>query len=150
MCKIVYLSFLMLAAGWDLKVKEIPLWVYGLGLGAVPLVRGYDYLVFSRGFFNRDLVLSMAVGAVLLFLSVISREAVGFGDGVFFLVSGMYLEYRETVALFLSGLVLCGVFCLAAGAVGVIRHRSMRSQTVPFIPFLVPMGIWMVINQGGF
>lgn len=149
MCKVVFFLYLMLAAGWDLKVKEIPLWVFGLGMGAVPLVRGYDYLVFGKVFFSWSLVISLSVGAVLLLLAAVSREAVGMGDGVFFLVSGLYLDYQDTFALFFSGLLLCSIFCLAVGVAGMLRRQSIWSQTIPFLPFLVPMGIWIVLNQGG-
>lgn len=150
MCKLVYMLFLLLAAGWDLKMKEIPIWVFGLGMGVAALVRGYDYQIDGRAFFSWNLVISLSVGFVLLLLAAASREAVGAGDGVFFLVSGLYLDYRDTLALFFSGLILCSLYCLAAGVAGMIRRKSIWSKTIPFLPFLVPMGIWMMINQGGY
>ena len=64
-----------------------------------------------------DTAMAMAVGAGLLFLSRITNEAVGKGDGWFFLLS-MVLVFK-----------------------GIIQGTDRGRLRIPLLPFLIPAGI---------
>ena len=146
MYKLAFLIFLMAAAFWDLIKKEIPLWIYVAGAVMAVMTRRLEWVTV-------DGMLSIGIGGGLFLLALISRERIGKGDGVFFLVSGMFLESRMNAALFFYGLMLCSVYCLWMEAYGHIgrrnRYRELRKTTVPFLPFLVPVGIWLITGGSG-
>ena len=144
MYKLAFLIFLTAAASWDLLKREIPLGVYLAGVVMAILTRKLEWV-------TADGLLSVGIGGLLLLLSLISREHIGRGDGVFFLVSGMFLEWRINAALFFYGLMLCSIFCLWTEVYGQRKHRNKKAQkiTVPFLPFLVPVGIWLMAGGSG-
>lgn len=143
------MAFLFIAAGCDFKKQEIPWGVFGAG--AVPAFgfRIYEWICLGQSFLIRQIVLSMGVGAFLLLLSAVSNEAIGKGDGMFFLVSGLYLTFWENLVLFFNGLLLIGVFCLFFTVYRRKQGKFARSDTIPFLPFLIPGGIWMILYVGG-
>ncbi len=88
-----------------------------------------------------DTVLAMAVGGGLLFLSRMTKEAVGKGDGWFFLVSGIYLGAMKNLALLAGGLGACFLLSIVLMLKGIIQGTDMGKLRIPFLPFLVPAGI---------
>lgn len=89
---------------------------------------------------------SVAEGVGILILSRLTRGGVGEGDGWFFVISGLLLGPEENMALLLSGLALCGVFCLVLVTVAFVRGKGVRKLRIPFLPFLLPAGIWMAFR----
>lgn len=142
MYKIAFLVFLATAAGWDLMKKEIPLWVYVGGVVMAVATRGFSWV-------SADGFLSIGVGGCLLLLAMVSSGRIGTGDGAFFLVSGLYLESRVNAVLFFYGLMLCSVYCLWLGVYGRIRHKKVRDLAIPFLPFLIPIGVWLMTGGSG-
>ena len=114
------------------------------------MLLGIFWRLFSERPFSEtpfsETLLAMLPGAVLLLFSRITAGKIGEGDGWFFVVSGLFLSWREAAVLFLSGLMLCGgygLFVLAAGAAG---GKDMRKKRLPFLPFLLPGGIWLFFS----
>lgn len=75
----------------------------------------------------------VAIGIFMLLLSKITREAIGYGDGVVILVSGIYLGFVQNLTMLLYGLFLSAII---SGILLVFRKRKWRDQ-VPFVPFLL-------------
>ena len=142
MYKLAFILFLLLAAAWDLLKKEVPLGLYLCGALLAVLTRGFGWL-------TADGCFSIGIGIGLLFLTLVSGGRIGAGDGMFFLVSGMYLECRVNAALFFYGLMLCCIYCLWAGVYSRIKYQQIQNKTVPFLPFLVPVGVWLTTGGGG-
>lgn len=135
--KMIWIVFLYMAAGLDLWKREIPVWLYGVfGLvGIVNVVRNPLLLPMAG---------SIAIGLVLLLISFGSGGAVGDGDGWFFLVSGLYLAWQENLSLLCSGLLLSSLYAIGWIIWGKWNGVSVKHIKIPFLPFLLPMGIWMV------
>lgn len=89
----------------------------------------------------RDLGLAMAVGGGLLLLSAVAGEAIGDGDGWFFVVTGLYLGAVRNMLLLAGGLGGCFLMCIALVLCAIIRGTSVRRMRLPFLPFLVLPGI---------
>lgn len=131
----VFFLFWCIAAWQDLRMKSVSLWVFIIfGIGALLMRREISL----------DMIFSAGVGVILLGIGIMSRGAVGEGDGMFFLVSGLYLPALHNCFLLLYGLLFCSIFSLILIAAGTCRNRNMRGRTVPFLPFLLPAGIWIV------
>ena len=54
-----------------------------------------------------DLVWNVCMGAAVIMLSIISKGAVGMGDGLLFLSLGTVLSFEELLSAFLLGLFCC-------------------------------------------
>lgn len=136
----VFLSFLLAAAWQDLQEKSVSVWLYaGYGI-AVCVIRAVN------GDWSPAAIGGIWVGAAMLLIGRLTRGAVGSGDGWFFIIASLYLSVPETIRLLLNGGLVCGMSCLILVVIGGIRGRNMRRVTIPFLPFLVPVWIWMVIS----
>lgn len=82
-----------------------------------------------------------AVGAGLLFLSRITNEAVGKGDGWFFLISGIYLGALKNLVLLAGGLGICFLLSMVLVFKGIIQGTDRGRLRIPLLPFLIPAGI---------
>jgi len=90
-----------------------------------------------------QIVMSCGIGILLLILGKCTDGGIGDGDGWFFLVSGLYMDWQENLRLFLSGLFLCfgvSLILIVKGRLG----RGRRGMKLPFLPFLLPTGIEMI------
>lgn len=141
----IFLLFLLVAAGRDLKKKSVEIWIYLIfGIWAL-LDIGYCWVVMGQQIDCGNLFSSLCLGLGLLGCGILWRDAVGLGDGCFFLVSGLLLGFWENLALLCYGMLLCSLYCLGYLIWNqVYCHRNVRKDTVPFLPFLVPVGIWIV------
>ena len=134
---LLFSVFLTVAAWQDLRKKAISLWVYCL-FGVIGIVLRLCQKDAAVGGFGA------VVGIALLLLSQIFGGAIGYGDGLFFVVSGIYLGLTRNLQLFLFGSFLCGIVCLIVFLVGFSNGENARKQTVPFLPFMIPVWVWMV------
>ena len=85
--------------------------------------------------------MAMAVGVGLLFLSRITKEAVGKGDGWFFLISGIYLGAVKNLVLLAGGLGICFLLSMVLVFKGIIQGTDRGRLRIPLLPFLLPAGI---------
>lgn len=140
----LFLCFLLVAAGQDLREKQVEVRVFVIfGLLAV-LLCGYQW---RTGAWNGwpEAAANLFIAAGLIGAAMIWRGAVGLGDGCFFLISGLLLGFWENLALLLYGMLLCGGYCLLKLVFGGLHGGiNVKNQTVPFLPFLVPAGLWLV------
>lgn len=88
---------------------------------------------------------SMTVGGVLLILSAVTREGIGRGDGWFFVVSGLYLGFGKNLLLLSGGLLFCFLVCSVLMVRGIQKNQSVRKLRIPFLPFLIPAGIGLML-----
>ncbi len=130
----------LLAAAWeDVREKAVSVWVFeGAAIaGAI--------MALLQGEMGAERLLSCMVGAGLLFLSRLTSEAIGIGDGCFFAVSGLYLSAVMNLKLLIFGSLLNGIFCGGMYVFGLLRGKDVKKKTVPFLPFLVPVWIGLEI-----
>lgn len=74
----------------------------------------------------------IALGILLLGVSRITREALGYGDSVAVIVTGCWLGLWENMALFCTALGLSAM----VSAVLLVSGRKGRKESIPFLPFL--------------
>ena len=134
----VFLAALCLAAATDLKSRTI-----SKGFLLIFMLLGILWWLFSQRPFSETL-LAMLPGVVLLLFSRITAGEIGEGDGWFFVVSGLFLSWREAAVLFLSGLMLCGGYGPFAFAARASRGKDMRKKRAPVPPFFFSRGNWLL------
>ncbi|MBO5486305.1 MAG: prepilin peptidase, partial [Eubacterium sp.] len=138
--KYVFLGILCFAALQDFLTRSIEnnlLWSAGTVGIVLCILTGRNWA---------SVLLSCSVGVLLLGISYLSDGGIGEGDGWFFMISGFYLDAMENLILLLSGLLLCSCFCLPLAVKSIRRHGEGRKNGVPFLPFLLPAGMWITVT----
>ena len=119
----------------DIREKKISLWkikVYGILATAISLWKLFS-LNEALGILICRFLAGLLPGIFLLILSKITREAIGYGDGLILLFIGLSLGFWECIGIFFTGLL--GVF-LAALLILLFFGRK-KGLEIPFIPFLL-------------
>ncbi len=78
------------------------------------------------------LVGGIAVGMYLILFAVLTKEAVGFGDGIVVMAMGTFLGGWKTVFVLMGGFLLASVF----GVFHMCRKKANGKTRLPFLPFL--------------
>lgn len=112
---------------WDLRYKEIPSIVSAVG-GLLGLCMWHR--TDKNGI---DILLPLLPGILCLFCGWISREAVGYGDGILLCVLGIYYTLEELVVIGMIAIGLAGGYGLI---LLVLFHKNGRYE-IPFVPFLL-------------
>lgn len=140
MKEIVLGIWLGIQGGLDLKYKEIPLWLAILGGMA-----GIAFCVLERRPLG-EVVLSCLPGVIALIFSKLTNEVMGYGDGIVFLVMGIYLSLERLLAIGMLAFMIAGVVALVL----LVIFRKKGSYRIPFLPFLgLAYGIEYWIARGG-
>ena len=88
-----------------------------------------------------NVLLGMSVGVVLLIFSIVTGGRIGAGDAVLLIVTGIYLGFEQNLQLFLSGLLLCGIWALGL----LVLRKKSRKDSIPFVPFLLASYMGMLV-----
>ena len=89
--------------------------------------------------------LSLLPGLGLLGLSVVTGEKIGKGDGWFFLISGLYLEWRK-ILLFLMGTM---AFVFVAACILLVKRQIQGKGgdgRLPLLVYAVPAGLGVILR----
>lgn len=86
----------------------------------------------------RAALLPLLPGLLALLLSKLTREALGLGDALFLLISGLYIPIRSMLLLLLSGILVGFLVSAVLLIYGRIHGRSMRNLRFPWIPCTLP------------
>lgn len=92
-----------------------------------------------------NIFLSIGLGLILLLISKVTNGQIGNGDALLFIVTGIKLTLYENILLFAGGIFACGIFSVFILAAGTVKGHNNRNFTLPFVPFLLPVAVWMVI-----
>lgn len=116
----------------DLRRQRISIMLTaGIFLAAVIMrVRYGEYAALAAG---------MIPGIVLLGLAWLTREALGYGDGLVEIVLGALLGWRTAVEILMGAFFLAAVFSAAALA----ARRMGRKSWFPFLPFF--LGTYVIV-----
>ncbi len=129
--KIVLLCYLIVMSGCDLVRGRISL---RLSLVAAVVLLSLRVLQVQQGEVSWVVAFSgIFVGVALLLLTKVTRGAVGAGDGVVFVITGLLFGIWENVVLLCMSLFLLGI----VGGILLMIHRVHRKTLIPFVPFVL-------------
>ncbi len=134
--RILILVMAVLASIWDIKKKEIPiLFIVLLGICSVTCgIFGF----FSGKLALGELLFSLMPGAAFLFMSVVTRESIGFGDGLFLLSSAVPFGAVGACVGIIIAMFISSFFAIIILATG----KGSRKSRIPFVPFItLGMGV---------
>lgn len=122
------LAVLAISAYRDWKEKNIYLY-----LPAGAMILGLVLHIFCRERAMEDMLCGAAVGVMMIIIGRTTGEAVGIGDGMMLVVSGIFLGFWGNLCLLVTALLLVGVTALF---LLVIMKRG-KDYRLPFLPFLL-------------
>ena len=122
----VMMGFIWVCALFDLKMREIPIWVLLLFSGATvvsTLFGGQEVRTIVIGFF---------IGCFFLVLSKVTKEAMGYGDSWIITLLGIYLGAEKL----LWTLFIASFLAALASLYQMWKQNWDRTGSLPFVPFL--------------
>lgn len=144
----LYLFFLLVSAGCDLRKKRVPVWIYVVAAIVAIIWATASVLVFQQNYQVAEHLASVGVGALLLLISVISRGSIGAGDGCFFIIAGLFLKFWEVMMVLCYSTLLCGLYGLGYYVWKFIHGGGcVGKETIPFLPFVIVPSVWMGISE---
>lgn len=112
---------------WDIRKKNISLTVTAfMGIMGIGIRIALQDIQFT------DTVLSLMPGVLSLLFALVSRERVGYGDGLLLLAVGCCLKGQEMIALWMLALGLAGLWALV---LCICFHKGKKYE-IPFVPFV--------------
>ena len=117
---------LLLQAIWDIRTKELPLWI-SLVLGSC----GFLYSVCNKRS-GLEILIALLPGLFCLLLGYVTRQAIGYGDGILICSLGLIYTWQDVVQI-------CSIAIVFAGLMGIVLlvvFRKNGKYEIPFVPFL--------------
>ncbi len=120
--------FLGLAAYFDCRFRRIPWSVLGMGTIFMIISNILQWKEFKVG------ILSAALpGLFLLVLAWLTKESIGYGDGISVILLGGMVGLRNCIWVLCISLLLLSL----AGLVLLVIKRVDRKTKIPYLPFLL-------------
>lgn len=136
MSQVVVMVFLILCSYLDVKYRRIPVSVYLIFMlisAAVVVCEGrLDW---------RTWMIGMIPGIIMIVISFISHEKIGYGDSISIALMGILYKYEMVLSVCAVGF---GIIFLA-GLIMMITGKAKLSDRLPFMPFLMVGNIWVVL-----
>lgn len=130
----IALIYYFVMAETDLKKHCIPLAFAAAGPCVFCLVR-----IFLLEPQIKDMLTGLIPGALLLVIAKLSRQAIGYGDGIMLISSGILTGFFGAVFMLLVSMLLASAVSVA---LMIIKKGKGKTQ-LPFIPFM--LGAYVVM-----
>lgn len=130
--------YLCISAYWDFRYKRIPWCVQGMGIVFMcicMLVQWNEINIFYLAAFIPRIF--------LLLLSWITKENIGYADGVSVLILGGMTGFRNCLWILCISMLLLSM----VGAVLLLAGRVSRKSKIPFLPFLFVAESFVAVFQ---
>ena len=128
MCMLIYESVI------DIRYKKIDVRAV-IAACAVSIPVG----CFFYGHTGINILYGIILGIFLALLAWVSKQRIGYGDAVIFMVLGMCLEPVRVLGILW---IMAGVY----GIVKIIAFNKSRSLALPYIPFVTIVYVCMLIS----
>ena len=137
------LGYLSMESGSDIRKKEISVSRSVICGGIVLLLRIGMGLLRPQADAAWFLLTAILPGCILLLTGKITRQEIGYGDGILLLVCGLCLGWKDAILLFVSGLFLM----FPVSLVLLLSGRADRRAELPFAPFLLASYLFWLMQQ---
>jgi Type IV leader peptidase family. len=132
--KIILAAGLLFGAVVDYRTKSLSvIYLYGM------VIMGIIFGIIERSSFSSEILLGLLPGIVIVILAFVSKEKIGYGDGILLLSIGGFLGYLNCIIIMMYSLLFSAVISI----ITFIKRRN-RYEEIPFVPFLF-LGYVMVV-----
>ena len=125
---VILLLILFAAAFMDFRSGQLSLWFL---LGA--MAAGLMLQIFVGRVSVKTLLLGIIPGGVLFLIALLTKQAIGYGDCLLLLVTGIFLGLTYTMLLFFISLLFAG----GASILLLSIKKRKRKEALAFAPFML-------------
>ncbi len=130
--------FLLICSIQDLKEKQLSVKVLA-GFGIIFLISSLIW----ENITPEQRIWNMLPGAAALFLAFLTKEQIGYGDGICLLIAGNLISCNVLLGAVMSGLIL---ICICS-VVLLIEKKADRKTTLPFLPFFMAGMVFQTVMK---
>lgn len=113
---------------FDIKRKKIPVYMLII-LAAAGIISN-----FTVGEFDIEKrIIAMLPGMILLIVSMITKQQIGYGDGMIILIMGLYIDIDDILSIVLSSFLLSSIAAIILMTV----FKKKKNFEMAFSPFLL-------------
>ena len=131
MYKIVHICLIIILGVicvFDIKRKKIPIYMLII-LAAAGIISN-----FTVGEFDIEKrIIAMLPGMILLIVSMITKQQIGYGDGMIILIMGLYIDIDDILSIVLSSFLLSSIAAIILMTV----FKKKKNFEMAFSPFLL-------------
>lgn len=131
MYKIVHICLIIILGVicvFDIKRKKIPVYMLII-LAAAGIISN-----FTVGEFDIEKrIIAMLPGTILLIVSMITKQQIGYGDGMIILIMGLYIDIDDILSIVLSSFLLSSIAAIILMTV----FKKKKNFEMAFSPFLL-------------
>ena len=131
MYKIVHICLIIILGVicvFDIKRKKIPVYMLII-LAAAGIISN-----FTIGEFDIEKrIIAMLPGLILLIVSMITKQQIGYGDGLIILIMGLYIDIDDILSIVLSSFLLSSIAAIILMTV----FKKKKNFEMAFSPFLL-------------
>lgn len=131
MYKIVHICLIIILGVicvFDIKRKKIPVYMLII-LAAAGIISN-----FTVGEFDIEKrIIDMLPGMILLIVSMITKQQIGYGDGMIILIMGLYIDIDDILSIVLSSFLLSSIAAIILMTV----FKKKKNFEMAFSPFLL-------------
>lgn len=131
MYKIVHICLIIILGVicvFDIKRKKIPVYML-IVLAAAGIISN-----FTVGEFDIEKrIIAMLPGIILLIVSMITKQQIGYGDGLIILIMGLYIDIDDILSIVLSSFLLSSIAAIILMTV----FKKKKNFEMAFSPFLL-------------
>lgn len=131
MYKIVHICLIIILGVicvFDIKRKKIPVYMLII-LAAAGIISN-----FTVGEFDIEKrIIAMLPGMILLIVSMITKQQIGYGDGLIILIMGLYIDIDDILSIVLSSFLLSSIAAIILMTV----FKKKKNFEMAFSPFLL-------------
>lgn len=124
---IITLVFLVYESVMDIRKKKIDV-IAAAVAGIFDIIAGLA--VYGHRISN--IIFGVGVGFIVIVCAWISRQRIGYGDGIIFIVLGMCMEPAEVLGILWGSMLIAGIY----GTIKIMALKKSKSYALPFIPFV--------------
>ena len=147
---LLYIFYFFLSVAFDLKNKAVPniIHLIFIVLG-IPLF--FHINISSDPNITTqtisDLFFRFLPGLFLLYLSILSNGALGIGDGIFIIISALFIPLNCILLILISGFLSTFLISAVILIYGKLCDKDFHRMSLPFIPFMLPGLYYILMNQ---
>lgn len=127
---IIFIIFLCTCTVFDIRKKEIPIHLILIGL--ISSFGVIIWQIFEGTVSVIGVGVSFLPGLFFLLISFITKEKIGYGDGLILIISGLILGFYQCFLGLCISLICSSVFALLL----LVLHKVKRDSKLAFMPFL--------------
>lgn len=145
---LVFLLFFFIFCFEDIRkhsVNNIVFILYliiGIVLISKALINGFEEINMLNYRIIIEVFESFMLGGLIYLLSIVSKEAIGKGDALYFIINGLYLSFIENILLFILGIFVSTIISII---IYIKNKGRVHNTMIPFIPCLLPIIIWRLV-----